>query len=57
MRNSLFKPPEGELRWTMRAIADELIRLKAVEYIADSTVYYVPTGSDPLPQDSVIPRF
>ena len=31
-------PPEGHSRWTMQAIADELIRLEVVEYITDSTV-------------------
>ena len=30
------EPPEGRSRWTMQAIADELIRL--VDYITDSTV-------------------
>lgn len=30
--------PEGRSRWTMQAIADELIRLEAVDYITDSTV-------------------
>ena len=32
------EPPEGRSRWTMQAIADELIRLEAVDYITDSTV-------------------
>jgi hypothetical protein len=32
------KPPEGRSRWTMQAIADELIRLEVVDYITDSTV-------------------
>jgi len=32
------EPPEGRSRWTMQAIADELIRLEVVEYITDSTV-------------------
>lgn len=32
------EPPEGKTRWTMQAIADELIRLEVVEYITDSTV-------------------
>lgn len=32
------KPPEGTSRWTMQAIADELIRLEVVDYITDSTV-------------------
>ena len=31
-------PPEGHSRWTMQAIADELIRLEVVGYITDSTV-------------------
>lgn len=31
-------PPEGYSRWTMQMIADELIRLKVVDYITDSTV-------------------
>jgi hypothetical protein len=30
--------PEGSSRWTMQAIADELIRLEIVEYITDSTI-------------------
>jgi transposase len=32
------QPLEGRSRWTMQMIADELIRLKVVEYITDSTV-------------------
>jgi hypothetical protein len=32
------EPPEGSSRWTMQMIADELIRLEAVDYITDSTV-------------------
>lgn len=32
------EPPEGKSRWTMQAIADELIRLEVVDYITDSTV-------------------
>ena len=32
------QPPEGRSRWTMQAIADELIRLEVVDYITDSTV-------------------
>ena len=32
------QPPDGRSRWTMQAIADELIRLEVVEYITDSTV-------------------
>ena len=32
------EPPEGMSRWTMQAIADELIRLEVVDYITDSTV-------------------
>jgi hypothetical protein len=31
-------PPDGRSRWTIQAIADELIRLEVVEYITDSTV-------------------
>jgi len=31
-------PPEGSSRWTMQAIADELIRLEVVESISDSTI-------------------
>ena len=31
-------PPEGVSRWTMQAIADELIRLEVVDYITASTV-------------------
>ena len=31
-------PPEGTSRWTMQAIADELIRLEIVDYITDTTV-------------------
>ena len=31
-------PSEGVSRWTMQAIADELIRLKVVDYITDSTI-------------------
>lgn len=30
--------PKGRSRWTMQAIADELIRLEVVDYITDSTV-------------------
>lgn len=30
--------PEGRSHWTMQAIADELVRLKVVDYITDSTV-------------------
>jgi len=30
--------PEGCSRWTMQAIADELIRLEVVEYITDNMV-------------------
>lgn len=30
--------PKGRSRWTMQAIADELIRLEEVDYITDSTV-------------------
>jgi len=32
------QPPEGRSRWTMQAIADELIRLEIVDYITDTTV-------------------
>jgi len=32
------KPSEGHSRWTMQMIADELIHLKVVDYITDSTV-------------------
>ena len=32
------EPPEGASRWTMQAIADELIRLEVVDYITDSTI-------------------
>ena len=31
-------PPEGSSRWTMQAIADELIRLEVVDSITDSTI-------------------
>lgn len=31
-------PPAGVSRWTMQAIADELIRLEVVDYITDSTI-------------------
>lgn len=31
-------PAEGRSRWTMQAIADELIRLEVVDYITDTTV-------------------
>ena len=31
-------PPKGASRWTMQAIADELIRLEVVDYITDSTI-------------------
>jgi transposase len=31
-------PPVGRSRWTMKLIAEELIRLEVVEYISDSTV-------------------
>jgi len=30
--------PDGRSRWTMQAIADELIRLEIIDYITDSTV-------------------
>ena len=32
------EPPQGVSRWTMQAIADELIRLEVVDYITDSTI-------------------
>lgn len=32
------EPPEGASRWTMQAIADELIRMEVVDYIMDSTI-------------------
>lgn len=32
------EPPAGASRWTMQAIADELIRMEVVDYITDSTV-------------------
>lgn len=32
------EPPTGDSRWTMQAIADELIRLEVVDYITDSTI-------------------
>ena len=32
------EPPEGASRWTIQAIADELIRLEVVDYITDSTI-------------------
>ena len=32
------EPPEGTSRWTMQAIADELIRMEVVDYIMDSTI-------------------
>ena len=32
------EPPKGASRWTMQAIADELIRLNVVDYITDSTI-------------------
>ena len=31
-------PTQGASRWTMQAIADELIRLEVVDYITDTTV-------------------
>lgn len=31
-------PPAGTSRWTMQAIADELIRLEVVDYITDTTI-------------------
>lgn len=35
---SCSAPPAGTSRWTMQAIADELIRLEVVDYITDTTV-------------------
>jgi len=32
------EPPQGASRWTMQAIANELIRLEVVDYITDSTI-------------------
>lgn len=32
------EPPDGASRWTMQAIADELIRLEVVDYITDTTI-------------------
>ena len=32
------EPPDGTSRWTMQAIADELIRLEVVDYITDTTI-------------------
>ena len=32
------QPPQGRSRWTMQAIADQLIQLKIIDYITDSTV-------------------
>jgi transposase len=32
------QPPEGRSCWTMKMIANELIRLEVVDYISDSTV-------------------
>ena len=32
------QPPQGRSGWTMQLIADELIKLKVVDYITDSTV-------------------
>ena len=32
------EPPKGASRWTMQAIADELIRMEVVDYITDSTI-------------------
>lgn len=31
-------PPEGQKRWTMQLLADELVRLQQVESISDETV-------------------
>lgn len=31
-------PPQGSSRWTMQAIADELVRLEVVDSITDSTI-------------------
>ena len=33
-----LEPPKGASRWTMQAIADELIRMEVVDYITDSTI-------------------
>lgn len=35
---SCSAPPAGSSRWTMQAIADELIRLEVVDYITDTTI-------------------
>ena len=35
---SCSDPPAGASRWTMQAIADELIRLEVVDYITDTTI-------------------
>lgn len=35
---SCSNPPAGASRWTMQAIADELIRLEVVDYITDTTI-------------------
>ena len=32
------EPPKGTTRWTMQAIADEVIRLEVVDYITDTTI-------------------
>jgi len=32
------QPPQGHSRWTMQAIADQLIQLKIIDHITDSTV-------------------
>ncbi len=32
------EPPEGRSHWTMKLIADELIRLEIIDSISDTTV-------------------
>jgi transposase len=32
------RPPEGQKRWTMQLLADQMVRLKQVESISDETV-------------------
>lgn len=43
------EPPEGRSCWTMQAIADEIIRLKILEHITDSTVHNVLKKTRPSP--------
>ena len=31
-------PPQGCSRWTLQAIADELMRLEVIDYVTDSTI-------------------